>query len=181
MQYFLPDPTTGKSRLALTLMIFCGGPIWKMFSESPSPIIAKHFFISKLFTLRNNLFFALIMPSNFVQRNESWSWLGWKLSQLSKGLTLGNHVEHFLPRLLRNPLKGKINLYMAVFWISVRWARSLSLQTRLMFFANFKFSIYFHYYSHSSVKFHNSQLSFNDCCFLGSFVGWAVWETSRLD
>lgn len=67
-------------------------------SQRDSHLLLPNTFYFKAFPLWETIsFFALIMPSNFVQRNESWSWPGWKLSQLSEGLTWGSHTERFLP------------------------------------------------------------------------------------
>lgn len=107
---FLIHPSTGKAMLALDgngvlLMFFAKVGSFKTcsdsrrLSESLSPIIAKYFLFES-FPLWETIsffffFFALTMPPNCVQRNESWHWLGWNLSHLSEGLTLGSHTEHF--------------------------------------------------------------------------------------
>lgn len=132
-----------------------------MFSDSLSPIIAKQFLLQSFPLWETILFFALIMSSNFVQRNKSQSWLGWKLSQLSKGLTLSSHVEHFLPWLLRTSLKRQDKLVHGnLLNIIKRNTVSIAPNQAYVLFTNFNISIYFFYYhSHSSVKFYNNHFS----------------------
>lgn len=114
-------------------------------SQRASHLLSPNTFYFKAFHFeKQSHFFSLIMPSNFVQRNESWSWLGWKLSQSSEGLTLSSHVERFWPQLLRTSLRGKDKLVHGNL-LTIHKRKNTSLygsKPCLGSFSHFKFSIY---------------------------------------